>query len=313
MNHPNEQFFISQTSNPQADEITEGLGKIQAELAPKYFYDELGSELFKAITLLDEYYPPKIEAGIFTRYAKAMAEWFGPFDCLVDIGAADGKKAQTLFAPFNVKRYKGVDISGDFLRKAVDQLQREHPAIEMQAVVQDFSAGLVIDDAEKKLFFYPGSSLGNFTPEQAVQWLTVLRKNPGAQGLILGIDLVKPKAILDAAYADALGVTAAFNLNALRHVNRIVGSDFDPSSWAHLGYFNEALSRVEMHVAAKHDLVVTWPGGQRQFLRGQTIHTESSYKYTEQSIVSLLRAAGFNSAQCFTDTNKWFAVVCAKA
>jgi dimethylhistidine N-methyltransferase len=312
MNHPNEQFFIAQTSNPKVEEIVAGLCKTQAELAPKYFYDELGSELFKAITLLDEYYPPKVEAEIFSKYAPAIAQWCGEFECLVDIGAADGGKAQKLFAPLNVKRYKAVDISADFLRKAVEQLQREHPAIEMQALVQDFSAGLVINDAEKKLYFYPGSSLGNFTPQQAVDWLAALRKNQGTQGLILGIDLVKPKAILDAAYADALGVTAAFNLNALRHVNRLIGSDFDPSAWSHLGYFNEALSRVEMHVAAKHDLMVKWPGGQRQFLRGQTIHTESSYKYTEQSIVELLGQAGFGTAKCFTDAKQWFAVVCVK-
>jgi uncharacterized SAM-dependent methyltransferase len=170
----------------------------------------------------------------------------------------------------------------------------------------------VLDDDEQKLFFYPGSSLGNFRPEKAIEWLAALRKNKGAQGLILGIDLVKPKAILDAAYSDALGVTAAFNLNALRHVNRILDSDFDPSAWSHLGYFNEALSRVEMHVVAKHDQTVQWPGGQRHFLRGQTIHTESSYKYTEQTIVALLETAGFSSAKCFTDVNKWFAVVCAK-
>jgi dimethylhistidine N-methyltransferase len=311
MNHPNEQFK-RQMSTPQALEIAAGLTSEQAFLAPKYFYDALGSELFTAITLLDEYYPPRVEAEIFAKHSKEMGQWLGDFDVLVDVGAADGRKAQKLFEPLNVKRYTAVDISGEFLLKAVAQLQREHTNIVMESLVQDFSSGLVVTGDERKMFFYPGSSLGNFTPEQALDWLVQLRKNKGCQGLVLGIDLVKEKPILDAAYDDALGVTASFNLNALRHVNRLLHSDFNPAQWSHLGFFNEGLSRVEMHLAAKQDLLVSWPGGQRHFQKGQTIHTESSYKYTEQSMHALLSRAGFSQAKCYCDSRGWFAVFCAK-
>jgi L-histidine Nalpha-methyltransferase len=293
-------------------EITRGLMAADASLAPKYFYDDLGSQLFHAITLLDEYYPPKIEAEIFQQRANDMASWLGDFEELVDIGAADGKKAQKLFSVLNVKRYCAVDISGEYLARAVAELRRADPHIAMQAVVQDFSEKLVIDNDFSKLFFYPGSSLGNFTPEDAHTWLTGLRQHRGCAGLILGIDLVKPKHLLDAAYDDALGVTASFNLNALRHLNRIVGTNFDPKQWQHRGFFNEALSRVEMRLEAKQTQTVSWPSGCRVFQAGESIHTESSYKYTVDTLQTMLNSAGFSQVKIYSDAAQWFAVVCAK-
>jgi dimethylhistidine N-methyltransferase len=296
----------------QIEEIAKGLLQPEAMLAPKYFYDDLGSQLFHAITLLDEYYPPRIEAKIFSDQAEDMARWLGSFDELVDIGAADCKKAQGLFSALKVKRYVAVDISAEYLVRAVEALQRTDPQIEMRPLVQDFSERLMVDDQFSKLFFYPGSSLGNFTPEQAKAWLAGLREHQGCSGLLLGIDLVKPKHLLDAAYDDALGVTASFNLNALRHVNRILGSDFNPKQWLHRGFFNEALSRVEMRLEAQQALDVQWPGGRRSFIAGESIHTESSYKYTVESIERLLKTVGFSQTKIYTDSAQWFAVVCAK-
>jgi dimethylhistidine N-methyltransferase len=293
-------------------EIIAGLKLPQAMLAPKYFYDELGSQLFNAITLLDEYYPPKAEAEILSNYASDMAKWLGAFDVLVDVGAADGRKAQSIFEALSVKHYWAVDISGQYLNRAVAQLQREHPAIEMQAIVQDFSQALLVPGKQRKVFFYPGSSLGNFTPSQALVWLRHLRANEPCTGLILGLDLVKPKPILDAAYDDALGVTASFNLNCLRHINRLLQSDFNPAQWRHQGFFNESLSRVEMHVETREALMVSWPGGERKFAQGETIHTESSYKYTPDSAAKLLNDAGFGQTQFYFDAQKRFTVVCAK-
>jgi dimethylhistidine N-methyltransferase len=298
--------------NSSIKEIERGLVQQPASLAPKYFYDDLGSQLFHAITLLDEYYPPRIEAKIFDDFGTSMAHWMGAFDELVDVGAADGKKAQKLFSVLNVKRYVAVDISADYLNRAVAALQRTDPQIDMRALVQDFSERLVVDDGYSKLFFYPGSSLGNFTPQQASAWLGNLGKHQGCAGLILGIDLVKPKHLLDAAYDDALGVTASFNLNALRHVNRILGSNFDCKQWLHRGFFNESLSRVEMRLEARQTLTVSWPGGQRVFSAGESIHTESSYKYTVEQLEALLQEAGFNQTKIYTDAAAWFAVVCAK-
>jgi dimethylhistidine N-methyltransferase len=299
--------------NSQTQEIVLGLTQAQATLAPKYFYDDLGSQLFHAITLLDEYYPPRVEAAIFSKSAADMAKWFGAFDELVDIGAADGKKAQKLFETFGVKRYVAVDISAEYLTRAVAELQRIDPHIEMRALVQDFSGGLIVDDDYSKLFFYPGSSLGNFTPEHASRWLTGLSRHQGCAGLMMGIDLVKPKHLLDAAYDDALGVTASFNLNALRHVNRLLGSDFNCRQWQHRGFFNEQLSRVEMHLEAREALTVNWPsGGRRAFKAGDSIHTESSYKYTAETLKSLLQKSGFTQVEIYTDSASQFAVVCAK-
>ena len=299
-------------SRLQMEEIARGLLQAEAMLAPKYFYDDLGSQLFHAITLLDEYYPPRVEAKIFADYGADMARWLGDFDELVDIGAADGKKAQSLFSVLDVKRYVAVDISAEYLIRAVEALRRTDPQIAMRPLVQDFSDQLIVDDQFSKLFFYPGSSLGNFTPEQAKKWLSGLRSHQGCAGLMLGIDLVKAKPLLDAAYDDALGVTASFNLNALRHVNRILGSDFDPKQWLHRGFFNEALSRVEMRLEAKQTLKVSWQGGSRSFQAGESIHTESSYKYTIESLENLLKSAGFSQTNIYTDSERWFAIVCAK-
>jgi dimethylhistidine N-methyltransferase len=296
----------------QIVEIEKGLLQADATLAPKYFYDDLGSQLFHAITLLDEYYPPRIEAKIFADHAADMAYWLGDFDEFVDVGAADGKKAQSLFSVFKVKRYVAVDISAEYLGRAVEALQRTDPQISMRPLVQDFSERLMVDDSFSKLFFYPGSSLGNFTPEQAKNWLDGLRQHQGCTGLVLGIDLVKAKHLLDAAYDDAIGVTASFNLNALRHVNRILGSDFDPKQWLHRGFFNQALSRIEMRLEARQAVDVQWPGGRRSFKAGESIHTESSYKYTVESLERLLKSVGFSQTKIYTDSAQWFAVVCAK-
>jgi dimethylhistidine N-methyltransferase len=168
--------------------------------------------------------------------------------------------------------------------------------------------------AERRLFFYPGSSLGNFTPPEARVFLTRLRKACGPDGaLLIGIDLAKDKAILDPAYDDALGVTAAFNLNVLRHVNRLLGSDFDIRHWRHVGFYNEAAGRVEMHLEAKRFQAVRWPGGGRDFAVGERIHTENSYKYRQADAIGLLEQSGFEATRVWTDPRCPFAVIHAQA
>uniref|UniRef100_UPI0025FA4751 L-histidine N(alpha)-methyltransferase n=1 Tax=Rugamonas sp. TaxID=1926287 RepID=UPI0025FA4751 len=157
---------------------------------------------------------------------------------------------------------------------------------------------------------YPGSSIGNFSPEQAVDFLRGLRANAGADGgLLIGVDLIKDTAVLDAAYDDALGVTAAFNLNMLRHVNHLIGADFDIGQWQHRAFFNADASRIEMHLEARAPLTVRWPGHERHFARGERIHTECSYKYTEAGFIGLLEQAGFAAARVWTDAAGWFAVI----
>jgi dimethylhistidine N-methyltransferase len=308
-------------SNPSLaiiqNELASGLSAALAHISPKYFYDRLGSVLFEAICELPEYYPTRTEAAIFAQHAGDMAQVIGTDCVLIDLGAGNCVKAASLFPKLHPVQYVPIDISGAHLKDAVSRLQQRFPHIEMTALEADFSAELHLPDEvrhENRLFFYPGSSIGNFEPGAALQFLRQLRaaceKN---SGLLIGVDLVKPHALLNAAYDDELGVTGAFNLNMLRHVNQLLGSNFDLPQWQHVAFFNAAQSRIEMHLQARCTQTVSWLGGQREFAAGERIHTESSYKYTVLAFLNLLEEAGFGRAKYWTDQNQWFAVFHARA
>ncbi len=300
-----------------AEELTAGLLHPHAGVSPKYFYDALGSKLFEAITALDEYYPTRVEASIFksthNEMAKALQHHGIDKPCLIDLGAGNCAKAAYLIPHLRPSQYVPVDISADFLRDAAGQLQKTFPALDIVGVGMDFSSGLELPPEVKRderVFFYPGSSLGNFAPSQALQFLQRIA-NPAqgnARGLLLGIDLVKDSHTLQAAYDDALGVTAAFNKNMLLNINRLLGADFDVRQWHHVALFNEVESRIEMHLEANCDTTVSWPTHQRHFKTGERIHTESSYKYTLGGMTDLLNQAGFKQVKCWTDPKSWFAV-----
>jgi dimethylhistidine N-methyltransferase len=298
------------------EELSAGLSAAAAFTSPKYLYDGLGSKLFEAICELPEYYPTRTEAAIFARHGEAMAQAIGAGSALIDLGAGNCAKAASLFPLLQPAQYVPVDISRDFLTEAVNRLQQRFPQIQMTALGLDFSNGFELPDSvrhQRRLFFYPGSSIGNFSPEQAVAFLRGLRANAGEDGgLLIGVDLIKDSAVLDAAYDDALGVTAAFNLNMLRHLNHLIGADFNVRDWLHVAFFNEEASRIEMHLEARHDVTVHWQGGERRFLRGERIHTEDSYKYTQKAFVDLLAQSGFEASQTWTDDADWFAVIHAK-
>ncbi len=299
-----------------SEELAAGLTAAVPSIAPKYFYDALGSRLFDAITELAEYYPTRTEAAIMAAHAAAIAASAGRGRTLVDLGAGNCEKAGRLFATLQPRRYVAVDISVEHLRNALRCLQREHPQMDIVGVGMDFLQSLAlppeVGDSPRTLF-YPGSSIGNFTPDGAVAFLRRARAASPGGNLLIGVDLVKDRATLEAAYDDALGVTAAFNLNLLRHVNRRLGSDFDARDWRHVAWFNEVDSRIEMHLEARHALTVRWPGGERRFAAGERIHTENSYKYRSEAFDALLRAAGFTQTLRWTDERGWFAVVCAAA
>jgi dimethylhistidine N-methyltransferase len=299
-------------------ELALGLSESQAHISPKYFYNPLGSKLFEAICKLDEYYLTRCEAGIFDKYEAEIAAAAGQAVTLIDLGAGNCAKAKRLFAALQPQQYVPVDISAEFLETAVAALRAEYPLLPMFPVAMDFSEGLQLPAQvrrERRLFFYPGSSLGNFAPLQALQFLRGVRKAGSSAGdaLLIGIDLVKAPALLEAAYDDALGVTAAFNRNILLHVNRILGSDFDLRDWRHRALFNRSQSRIEMHLQALGDVQVQWDGGMRCFAAGQTIHTENSYKYTRMQFLELLSQAGFGQARCWTDEQNSFLVCYAEA
>jgi dimethylhistidine N-methyltransferase len=240
---------------------------------------------------------------------------------LVDLGAGNCNKAAGLFGALAPSRYVAVDISVDFLRNALACLQRQFPAMDMMGLGLDFSAGLtlpcdLVPLDSPRVLFYPGSSIGNFTPQAALGFLQSVHAVCGAvqgSGLLIGVDLLKGETELQAAYDDALGVTAAFNLNLLLHINRTLGTDFSVRDWAHVALFNAAESRIEMHLQARHPLTVRWPGGERTFTAGECMHTENSYKWTRPTFEALLCAAGFVQVRTWSDPQTRFAVCWARA
>lgn len=300
---------------PYAD-LVAGLLATPASVSPKYFYDARGSELFGDITQLPEYYPTRTEQQIMATHGSAMAQQIGPVGTVIEWGAGNCAKACQLCALLAPERFVALDISVDCLQAGAEQLQAQCPAVEVQALAADLTADLTLPPdlpLERRLVFYPGSSIGNFDPPQALVLLQRMRALLGADGaLLIGIDLVKPVEVLEAAYNDAAGVTAAFNRNLLRHANRLIGSDFGERDWAHHAFFNAERSRIEMHLKALREVVVHWPGHTRHFAQGETIHTENSYKFRLDTFSELLAQAGFSRVQPWTDARGWYAVVLAR-
>lgn len=292
----------------------------QPSVAPTYFYDLTGSRLFEAITVLDEYYPTVTEHTILRRHAAEIAAAAGRIEVLAEPGAGSCEKVRYLLPHLQPAQYVALDVSAEFLEAALQTLRGDFPGIAMQAVTADLARPLPPLPAGRRLWFYPGSSIGNFTPDEARALLARLRADGGDDcALLIGIDLVKDPAVLHAAYNDALGVTAAFNLNLLRHLNRLIGSDFQPGQWEHVAFFDPQASRIEMHLRAREPVTVGWnsPAGSglpahRSFAAGDTLHTENSYKYRPDDAQALLRAAGFGSVQAWTDERGWFGVFLAR-
>jgi dimethylhistidine N-methyltransferase len=311
------ELHAHQTGSAEREELSAGLLADQAWTSPKYFYDTMGSVLFEAICVLPEYYPTRTEAAIFNTYLPDMAQMIGTGGTIIDLGAGNCSKAARLFPLFHPHQYVPIDISAGHLRDAVRRLQQRFPHIEMTALSLDLSRHWSLPTEvrhDQRLFFYPGSSIGNFEPEQALAFLRHLRAACDSRGgILIGVDLIKDAALLNAAYDDTLGVTAAFNLNLLRHINHLLGSDFDLRQWRHRACFNAPKSRIEMHLEARQNLTVRWPDGHRHFLQGEQIHTESSYKYRIADFIHLLEQAGFSAAHSWTDPEQWFAVIYARA
>ncbi len=314
-------FFDIHQENKDADiqELIQGLLCRQATLSPKYFYDELGSVLFDAITLLPEYYPTRAESEIFVDQASEIHAQFPKQATWIDLGAGNCQKAVRLFKHTMPANYVAVDISTDYLANNLKDLQAKYSEVRVIGLGMDFSSSLTFPDKLKELMaeqpllaLYLGSSLGNFNPTEAFYFLQRLANlckagQPGS-GLIIGIDLVKDPNTLERAYADALGVTAAFNLNVLRRLNSLLGSDFDLQDWQHCARFNAQESRVEMHLKAKRDLAVNFHGHQRLFKKDETIHTENSYKWSIHNFSDLLLKSGFTNVQHWTDSKSQYAL-----
>ena len=289
-------------------DVHHGLALPQKRLSPKYFYDAHGSRLFDAICELPEYYPTRTEIGILRRHGAAMAERLGRDALLVELGSGSSLKIRLLLAALRPAVYMPVDISREHLRHSAETLAATFPSLQVHAVCADYSIPfrLPVDDHEHpRAAFFPGSSVGNFEPPDAECLLRRTGELLGPGGrLLVGVDLVKDQQVLEAAYNDADGVTADFNLNLLARINRELDADFDVTGFRHSAWFNAELGRIEMHLVSTREQKASVAGRSFAFREGESIHTECSYKYSIEGFHRLARHAGFELEQVWTDADR---------
>jgi dimethylhistidine N-methyltransferase len=293
-------------------EVLAGLRRRPRSIPPKFFYDEHGSQLFDAITETPEYYPTRAEIEILRARAAEIAGHVGTGSLLVEPGGGSCAKVRILLEGLQPVAYVPMDISRNHLRMAAEQVAADFPWLEVHAAHTDFTQSMELPpttpDAPRVAFF-PGSSIGNFDPPAAVDFLAAVAELVGPGGfLLIGVDLRKEKALLDAAYDDAQGLTAAFNLNLLERINRELGADFDLDAWSHRAGYDEHAGRIEMHLVSKRDQRVTVAGEVLEFSSGETIHTENSYKYGIDEFQGLARRAGMGPVGVWTDDQGLFSV-----
>lgn len=296
-----------------ARDVVAGLTAPRKTLRPKYFYDEEGSRLFEEITRVPEYYPTRTEIGILEEKGREIAQLIPGGGALVEFGAGSSVKIRVVLDALDkLAVYVPVDISGDFLAGQAEVLQEDFPKLKVRPVAADFTKPFELPPEARnrpRIGFFPGSTIGNFDPPEAESFLRHASRilGPGAR-MIVGVDLVKNRDVLRAAYNDADGVTAAFNLNLLRRINRELGGNFDLDGFEHRAVFNEDKSRIEMHLVSNGRQRVSVCGEKIDFAPGETIHTECSYKYTIASFGDLAARAGWTRVESWTDKRDYFSV-----
>lgn len=294
-------------------DVWDGLGASPKVLPAKYFYDAAGSALFEQITVLPEYYPTRTELGILDARGPEIAALLPQGAALVEFGSGSTAKLRRLLRHLpGLSAYLPVDVSGEFLREQAVTLRGDFPHLAVETVVADFTRPFALPEGfeDRALAgFFPGSTIGNFEPGEAARLLDVFGRILGAEAtLVLGVDLVKDRSVLEAAYDDAAGVTAAFNLNLLHRINRELDGEIDPDAFAHRAFFNEAASRIEMHLVSRRAQSVRVAGRGFAFAEGESIHTENSYKYTLDGFRALAARAGWASVEAWTDADGLFSV-----
>ena len=303
--HPDAGHFL--------DDVMAGLSRPQKTLLPKYFYDARGCALFEAICGLPEYYLTRAEIALMRGQVGDMVQHLGPGCVLIEYGSGSGRKTRILIDAIEPVAYIPIDIAREQLGATAAAIARDFPRLRVIAVCADYSRPLALPELDgldaRRIIYFPGSTIGNFTPAEAAAFLAGAREQAGAGGgLLIGVDLKKDTARLDAAYNDARGVTAAFNLNLLARINRELGADFDLSAFRHRAFFNEAAGRIEMHLESVKAQAVTIGGRAIRFQEGETIHTENSYKYSVREFQELARAAGLAPVECWMDAEQLFSV-----
>lgn len=306
---------LAPTVESFADAVVHGLSRGPKSLPATFFYDAEGSRLFDRITELPEYYPTRTEVGILRDHGAEMAALLGPGVQLVELGSGSSVKVRLLLDRLaKPAGYVGVDISREHLRDACDRLAADYPGLEVLALCADYvtqdvpvpppSMGL----PRRRVAFFPGSTIGNLVPEEAERFLARWRPELAGGGMLVGVDLKKDKAVLDAAYDDAAGVTAAFNLNLLARINRELDGGFDLSAFRHHAFYDPTKGRVEMHLVSTRDQIVPAAGRRFAFQAGEGIHTENSCKYTVPEFQALAARAGYRPARVWTDAGRLFSV-----
>jgi L-histidine Nalpha-methyltransferase len=297
------------------DAVLAGLSARRKSIPCRFFYDDLGSALFEAICDLPEYYLTRTEIGILEGNAAAMARLIGPFCRLIEFGSGSSRKVRLLLEALDrPAAYVAIDIAREPLRRATESLAEQFPGIAVAAVCADYLRPFDLPalpqvQRGRRIGFFPGSTIGNFTPDEAVAFLAACRRVLGPDGaMLVGADLKKDPALLNAAYNDAAGVTAAFNLNLLVRINRELEGDFDLARFAHDAAYNIHEGRIELYIRSLADQTVTVAGRRVRFLAGERIHTEDSCKYTIAEFQELARRAGFAPRRCWTDGRQLFSV-----
>lgn len=294
-------------------DVMAGLSARQKFLSAKYFYDAVGSDLFEAITRQPEYYPTRTELGILDDQGAAIAALLPRGADLVEFGSGSTVKVRRLLKHLpDLSAYVPVDVSEDFLRSQAEALAADFPHLAIEPVAADFTRPFTLPDGlrgEAVAGFFPGSTIGNFEPPQATHLLAHFGRVLGRGAtLIVGVDLVKDHDVLERAYDDAAGVTAAFNFNLLVRINRELYADFDVSAFSHRAFFNASASRIEMHLVSLDAQSVRIAGETIAFAAGETIHTENSYKYTPDRFRALAREASWEPRDLWTDADGLFSV-----
>ncbi|MDH5444254.1 MAG: L-histidine N(alpha)-methyltransferase [Gammaproteobacteria bacterium] len=294
-------------------DVIKGLQQDQKMIPPKYFYDQKGSELFDLICDTQEYYPTRTELAILKDNANEIADNIGPECLLVEPGSGSSYKVRSLLDALKPQAYVPMDISKTYLIEAASKLSDDYPWLEVHASCIDFTDKLhlppILSEEAKKVAFFPGSSIGNFEPADAVHFMSDIANMVGEEGgLLIGVDLKKDKTILDSAYNDNQDITAQFNMNLLTRINNELNAEFDLASFEHNAFYNEKLGRIEMHLVSNMEQEVSVDDVLIKFDKGESIHTESSYKYSIAEFQKLAGKAGFESSEVWTDKKDLFSL-----
>lgn len=296
-----------------AQDLMRALASRPRSISPKYFYDAQGSLLFDRICELPEYYPTRTELGILAGNAAEIAAQMGPRAEVVEFGAGSLRKVRLLLdAMDRPARYLPIDISGEHLAQSAATLQHDYPGLDVQPVVADYTQRLLLParlpGSGQRVGFFPGSTIGNFTPREALHFLQVAGQVLRGGALLLGADLIKDPVVLHAAYNDRQGVTAAFNLNLLARANRELGTRFALDQFAHSAFYNAPQQRIEMHLISRSRQKIAFAGQTYELDEGETLHTENSHKFTVDGLRELASRAGFRLGPVWIDEDRFFSV-----